>query len=135
MGGIILCNDSIRSIKEYQRKAESAYTWPQPAQVNVIEGVNHPIIFSDADTWGLDLPHNDPLVITLTIGDCNVRKVLVDIDSSVDLIYKETLVKMGVSILHIKPFERRLTAFDNRSIKEAGTIKLPIQAGSVTKRS
>lgn len=76
-----------------------------------------PIIFSEADTEGLDLPHNDPLVSNLRIGECNVAKVLVDIGSSVVLIYKNTLKKMGVPESDVKTITRTLTAFDNRQVK------------------
>ncbi|KAL1220777.1 hypothetical protein V5N11_008710 [Cardamine amara subsp. amara] len=40
---------------------------------------------------------------------------------------------MGVSFLHIKPYEQRLTTFDSRSIKAAGMIKHPVQASNVKK--
>lgn len=46
------------------------------------------ITFSIEDTVGVHLPHNDPLLVELVIGDCDVSRVLIDTGSSVDLIFK-----------------------------------------------
>uniref|UniRef100_A0A2N9H8G2 Retrotransposon gag domain-containing protein n=1 Tax=Fagus sylvatica TaxID=28930 RepID=A0A2N9H8G2_FAGSY len=40
--------------------------------------VNGTISFSDSDLHDVQLPHNDPLVITLRIGNYDVKRVLVD---------------------------------------------------------
>jgi len=56
------------SIKAYQRKADSNHNWTRP-----FSGSDDEVTFHESDTNGLDRPHNDPLVITLTIGDFNVE--------------------------------------------------------------
>ncbi|CAA7036149.1 unnamed protein product [Microthlaspi erraticum] len=79
-GRLLDNDDSISAIKEYERKADAS---------------------------GLDIPHLDPLVITLQIHDCDVAKVLVDTGSTVNLIFLETLNRMGwrkdLSNLHPVP--------------------------------
>uniref|UniRef100_A0A2N9IBS0 Integrase catalytic domain-containing protein n=1 Tax=Fagus sylvatica TaxID=28930 RepID=A0A2N9IBS0_FAGSY len=43
-----------------------------------VSSVNGTISFSDSDLHDVQLPHNDPLVITLRIGNYDVKRVLVD---------------------------------------------------------
>ena len=46
---------------------------------------NDGIVFSEQDVKGIKQPHDDPLVIMLTIEGYNTRRVLVDNGSSVDV--------------------------------------------------
>ena len=43
--------------------------------------------FNEDDIKGVKQPHNDPLVIMLTIEGFNTKRILVDNGSSVDIIY------------------------------------------------
>lgn len=44
-----------------------------PEDDAVANQIKHlPVTFNNKDSTGLDSPHNDPLVITLTIADCEV---------------------------------------------------------------
>ena len=52
------------------------------------------VSFSDADLAGVALPHNDPLVIKVRIDVQNVKRVLVDTGSDLDVIYRNLFVKM-----------------------------------------
>ncbi|CAA7031269.1 unnamed protein product [Microthlaspi erraticum] len=101
MGGFLDNDDSISAIKEYERKAVAAQRYPY-----IHKGIPT-ISFTDKDASGLDIPHLDPLVITLQIHDCDVAKVLVDTGSTVNLIFLETLNRMGwrkdLSNLHPVP--------------------------------
>ncbi|CAA7048584.1 unnamed protein product [Microthlaspi erraticum] len=56
-------------------------------------------------------PPPRPLVVTLQIHDCDVAKVLIDTGSTVNLIFLETLDRMGVEQESIKPTSRPLTGF------------------------
>ncbi|XP_048605779.1 uncharacterized protein LOC125583196 [Brassica napus] len=79
------------------------------------------------------MPHNDPLLVDLDIGECLVAKVLIDTGSSVDLIFRDTLDKMGVDLRDMKPSSRRLTGFNGASEQMIGTIRLPVYAGGITR--
>ena len=47
-----------------------------------------PIIwFSEEDARCLHHPHDDALVVSLQVGDYNMHRVLVDNDSSADILY------------------------------------------------
>ena len=102
MGGLQNCNDSVRSIKQYRKKAEVAETWSSTSSTPVITA-DESISFTQDDLKGLDTPHNDPLVVELIIGDSRVTRVLIDTGSSVDLIFKDTLTAMSISDRQIKP--------------------------------
>ena len=45
------------------------------------------VFFSEEDARGVKQPHDDPLVIMLTIEGFNTRRILVDNGSSTDIIY------------------------------------------------
>ncbi|KAF8114104.1 hypothetical protein N665_0042s0026 [Sinapis alba] len=79
------------------------------------------------------MPHNDSLLVEVGIGDCTVTKVLVDTCSSVDLIFKNTLVKMGIDLSDMKPSARSLTGFNGSSETMLGTIRLRVYAQGVPK--
>ena len=40
------------------------------------------ITFTDDDLLGVQVPHNDALVVTLRMADCDVKRLLVDQGSS-----------------------------------------------------
>ena len=64
---------------------------------------DHQITFSPDDAAGVHLPHNDPLLVELGIAKCDVAKVIIDTCSSVDLIIRDALDKMGVDLHDMKP--------------------------------
>lgn len=49
------------------------------------------ISFIEEDAWRLHHPHDDALVINLSIADFNTRRILVDNGSSVDILYYLTV--------------------------------------------
>ncbi|KAF8107756.1 hypothetical protein N665_0117s0027, partial [Sinapis alba] len=94
---------------------------------------DHHITFSAIDTRGLHTLHNDPLLIDIGIGECQVTKFLVDTSSSVDLIFRDTLDKMGINSRDMKPSSRTLTGFSRASVQMIGIIHLLVYAGDVIK--
>ena len=51
---------------------------------------NPAISFTEEDAWCLHHPHDDALVINLSIADFNTQWVLVDNGSSADILYYPT---------------------------------------------
>ncbi|XP_013617876.1 PREDICTED: uncharacterized protein LOC106324459 [Brassica oleracea var. oleracea] len=127
MGGSPPCGDSVRSVKDHRRQEVTSKKWPSKLE-------NDPqITFSPDDAISVHLPHNDPLLIEVGIAKYDVAKVLMDTGSSVDLIFRDTLDKMGVDLRDMKPSSRSLTGFNGASEKMIGTIKLPVYACGVTR--
>lgn len=127
IGGLPPCGDSVRAVKDYRRQAITAQKWPSQVEAD------HRISFLAADTHGVSMLHNDPLLIDIGIGECQVTEVLVDTGSSVDLIFRDTLDKIGIDLRDMKPSSRTLTGFNGSSEQMIGTIRLPVYAGDVSR--
>ena len=50
-----------------------------------------PITFSEADAYTVYFPHNYALIITMHIDNYRVSRILVDSNSSVNILYESTL--------------------------------------------
>ncbi|WZZ35793.1 hypothetical protein YC2023_019194 [Brassica napus] len=127
MGGSPPGNDFVRSVKAFRQKAFTAKPWPTTPEASP------QITFSAEDAAGVHMPHNNSLLVDIGISDCTVTKVLVDTGSSVDLIFKSTLVKMGISLDDMKPSVRSLTAFNGSIETMLGTIRLRVYAEGIAK--
>ena len=55
-----------------------------------------PIVFSNQELEKINLPHADPLIIKLRIGDTLVSRVLVDEGSSSDILFWNAFRRMGI---------------------------------------
>ncbi|XP_070011375.1 uncharacterized protein [Nicotiana sylvestris] len=77
------------------------------------------ITFDDADADGVLTPHNDTLVISLIVYDTNVKQVLIDSGSSVNIILLRVLHEMQAKD-RIKPKAHTLSGCDNSSVVTKG---------------
>ena len=75
---------SFRSLKKAcQRQVNSVHMIPPFKQ----RWMDQDMSFNEADAKGVKQPHNDPLVILLTIEGFNTKRILVDNGSSAYIIY------------------------------------------------
>ena len=86
------------------------------------------IVFIDKDLVTIKLPHVNPLVIKLRIGDVIVSRVLVNRGSSSDVISWSALRRMGVVEELIQPISTHIYAFNRIKVNPIGTIALPVYA-------
>ncbi|KAF8051374.1 hypothetical protein N665_1738s0001 [Sinapis alba] len=114
-------------------KRENRHLNRQHVQESLPTEASPQITFSAEDVVGVHMPHNDSLLVEVEIGDCTVTKVLVDTGSSVNLIFKNTLIKLGINLDDMKPSVRSLTCFNGSSKTMLGTIRLHVYAHSVLK--
>ncbi|XP_024014533.1 uncharacterized protein LOC112088483 [Eutrema salsugineum] len=128
MGGSQYYQDTVSLIKAYQRRAEAKENWAEPTDIP-----NTVISFAEEETAGIDRPHNDPLVVELTIRDHDVARVLIDTGSSVNVIFRETLRRMGIDLSEVEAIPKPLTGFSGETTMTMGTVRLPVVAGGVTK--
>ncbi|XP_070021979.1 uncharacterized protein [Nicotiana sylvestris] len=90
------------------------------------------ITFDDVDADGVLTPHNDALVISLLVHDTNVKRVLADPGSSVNIILLRVLHEMQAEDkLVLKA--HTLSGFDNSSIVTKGEVILTTFAEGVVK--
>ena len=74
--------------------------------------VDNPIIrFSKEDAQHLHHPHDDALVISMRIGDYNTRQVLVDNESSADILYYPAFQQMRIEKERLIPTNAPLIGF------------------------
>ena len=81
------------------------------------EGVQEQTIsFSDNDLKDVQLPHNDPLVITLRIGNYDVQRVLVDQRSFAEVMYQDLYEKLGLGEADLASFTSPIFSFFQGSL-------------------
>ena len=61
--------------------------------------------FNKEDARGVKQPHNNPLVIMLTIEGFNTKTILVDNDSSADIIYLPAFQQLKLDPERLCPFD------------------------------
>jgi hypothetical protein len=89
------------------------------------------INFSEEDVRLQGFPHNDVLVIEANIASWTLGKLLVDNGSSADIIFADTLDKMGLSKDLLQPPDTPLYGSRGRVIHALGKVVLPVSFGTV----
>ena len=85
VGGTATTSSSKKARKTYLRMVQNVQL---TGSVPKLARRESPIIgFSEEDARRLHHPHNDPLVVSVRVGDYNVHRVLVDNGSSADILY------------------------------------------------
>ena len=94
--------------------------------------VHVPLIlgFSDKDMVGTIQSHEDALVVTLRIGGYDVRRVMVDQGSAVDVMYPDLYKGLGLKLEDLTTYNSPLVSFKGRLVAPKGLIRLPMQAGT-----
>ncbi|XP_074327950.1 uncharacterized protein LOC141665865 [Apium graveolens] len=89
------------------------------------------ISFSNKDYEGVNPNHNEALVVTLDIFDNEVRRMLIDNGSSVNILFKYTVDRMKLgSVRSNECREDPLYGFGNNLVPIQGTLYLPVIFGS-----
>ncbi|XP_074283437.1 uncharacterized protein LOC141607985 [Silene latifolia] len=78
--------------------------------------------------------HRDALIITLSMANCTVRKVMLDTGSSVNLIMLKTIENMGFSEKDLQKKTISLVGFSGETANSLGEIVIPTYAGGVNKQ-
>ena len=86
--------------------------------------------FSDEDKAGTIQPHDVALVVTLRIGGYNMRQVLIDQDSAVEIMYLDLYKGLNLKPEDLTAYESPLVSFEGKTIIPKGQIRLPIQTNS-----
>ncbi|XP_070007710.1 uncharacterized protein [Nicotiana sylvestris] len=90
------------------------------------------ITFDDTDADGVLSPYNDALVISLIVHDTNVKQVLIDPGSFVNIVLLRVLHEMQDEDKLI-PKVHTLSEFDNSSVVTKGEVTLTTFAAGVVK--
>ena len=89
--------------------------------------IDNPIIkFSKKDAQHLHHPHNNALVISIRVGDYNTHQVLVDNESTVDILYYPAFQQMRINREWLVQTNSPLVEFRRTKVYPLSTIILPI---------
>ncbi|XP_073057316.1 uncharacterized protein [Primulina eburnea] len=88
------------------------------------------ISFGPEDLKGVNLPHNDALVIQDRVANYDILRVFIDSGSSINVIFKEAFVQMDLQGYHLEAVETALFGFASHVVYPEGEIILPLTLGS-----
>ena len=92
------------------------------------------ITFSEDDEKGIHQPHDDALVITMTIAGFITRWVLIGNGSSVDIIYLPAYQQKKIDKKRLRPIDIPLVEFTGDKVKPSRVVSLMIEAGTYPKQ-
>ena len=69
------------------------------------------------------------LLITLKIGDYDVKRVMVDGGSAAEIMYPDLYKGLNLKLEDLTPYSSFLMSFDGKLFILKGMIRLPIQTG------
>ncbi|PSR88326.1 DEAD-box ATP-dependent RNA helicase [Actinidia chinensis var. chinensis] len=87
------------------------------------------LMFTNADLDRMQHPHSDPLVIQLRMNNYDVRQVLVDTRSSVEVMYYDLFKQLKLTQSNLRPAKAPLVGFNAQSHWPLGTVTLSVRAG------
>lgn len=88
---------SVRTQRKMATHLKEVYQMgTEPTFVKKAGEVKGEISFLDEDLLDVVQPHNDALVLTLRVQEYNVRRILIDMRSSSEIMYIEMFKKLGL---------------------------------------
>ncbi|MCQ7416409.1 retropepsin-like domain-containing protein, partial [Salmonella enterica] len=85
--------------------------------------------FTEKEATGVRHPHNDALVVALTIANAKVHRILVDGGSSADVLSTTAFDAMRLGSEHLKPSLTPLVGFGGEKVSPRGSVELPVTFG------
>ena len=99
---------------------------PKRAKIDI-----QPILgFSDEDKIRTTQPHDDVLVVTLKIEGYDMKRVLVDQGSAVEIMYPDLYKGLNLKSKDLTAYDSPLVNFEGKTVTPRGQIRLPIQTSS-----
>ena len=109
-----------------QLPAEDSNSKPKRAKIET-----QPVLdFSDKDKVRTIQPYDDALMVTLRIGGYDVKRVLVDQGSGVEIMYPDLYKRPNLRPEDLTAYDSPLVSFEGKIVISKGQIRLPIQTGS-----
>jgi hypothetical protein len=112
-GGIASGGESDSARKAYARRmlGEQVYYLHRPIMKESIV-----MSFLEEDAQGVVMPHNDALVVIMTVANHAIHQILVDNRSSADILYWPAFKQMDIDQDRIKPYGSPLMGFGGEQV-------------------
>ncbi|GAV60118.1 hypothetical protein CFOL_v3_03649 [Cephalotus follicularis] len=127
--GVVSSGDHNRARKAYARQTFSVQQYPQGKRLKT-GGEDEVISFSEADLEGVHLPHDDPVVVTLQVELFTMKRILLDIGSSMDILYKHAFDQLRIPKDQLRPVKTPLVGIVGEMVHPLGSIDLFVVAGT-----
>ncbi|XP_058075798.1 uncharacterized protein LOC131224291 [Magnolia sinica] len=111
-GGSSDGGDSNRAQKAHSRKSNPEHyihMTERPSKELQVSPCS--LTFTEDDAYGIHHPQDDALVVTMTIANHKVYRILVDTGSSADVIYSEAFKRIGIPRSHLRLVKTPLHGF------------------------
>ncbi|GKU88722.1 hypothetical protein SLEP1_g2951 [Rubroshorea leprosula] len=128
-GGLEASGLSSKQRKLYVREVKHQNRG-QKRKFDDAEWKNQPITFTSADLETVVTPHNDPLVTSVTINNCEVQRVLVDTGSAPDIMYFHCFESLGLDPSLLQRYDGPIYGFNNQPVPVEGVLTMNVAFGS-----
>ncbi|XP_017224963.1 uncharacterized protein LOC108201178 [Daucus carota subsp. sativus] len=125
-GGSEVCGSTYSQAKRMARRAEK-----QVAIVSENLDETTTLTFDARDKEHVKEPQQDSLVISLPVGNCLIKRIMVDNGSAANIMMKHTLQEMGLAESDMIKRSTTLVGFSGETKKTMGEITLPTYAQGV----
>ena len=88
------------------------------------------IVFLSSDLEGVILRHDDPIVISTVMVNAEVKRVLVDRGSSVDIIFLDAFNKLALRNSNLQTYKEELISFSRVKIHSYGLVIVHLTLGN-----
>ncbi|XP_021773305.1 uncharacterized protein LOC110737267 [Chenopodium quinoa] len=117
-------NGAKKSLSEYKHIVNALGIDERP-QPNNIPSVS----FSEADAKGVVFPHDDPLVLILSISGCDIKRVRIDGGSSANILFARAFDAMMIGRKYLTPVSYPVIGFNGSTVRPDGSIVLQTRVG------
>ena len=127
-GGFAGGGESSSARKAHLRNIRSG----EALEIQVVSKLPHldtTITFSDSDMEGYHHPHDNPLVIRVVVANKTIHRVLVDNESSADIIFASAFDKMGIGREKLELVNAYLRGFSGERVLPLRSIQLVLTLG------
>ncbi|KAK3001180.1 hypothetical protein RJ639_020854 [Escallonia herrerae] len=126
-GGIAAGGSSRRGRKAYTREVcITSQSLSKKQKMTLVPTIS----FSEDEIGDIKTPHDDPLVVTLRMGNFDVKRILVDNGSSAEVLFYEAFQKMNIPSDRLRKMDTPLYGFSNHPVAVEGIIALPVAIGT-----
>ncbi|GKV02603.1 hypothetical protein SLEP1_g15020 [Rubroshorea leprosula] len=128
-GGLEACGLSSKQRKLYVREVKHQKR-AHKRKFDDAEWKNQPITFTSTDLDTVVTPHNDPLVTSVIINNCEVQRVLVDTGSAPDIMYFHCFESLRLDPALLQKYDGPIYGFNNQPVPVEGVLTLHVAFGS-----